>query len=339
MKIQQNAQLLGGVIGIVLAGCSEPRSTEPADSIPLTLVVLASAETQPSTPRVNWDVDGTLHVDDSIIAVKSRGQTQVADSEVHKWIGTAAHAISTYYGRSPVRRATIEVIASRDGKVHGGVTYEGKLIRIHLGRDTRPADLADDWMITHEMYHLAFPDLDDSYSWMEEGMADYLEPLARARIGTLTPEQVWSGYVEGMPKGQPEKGDKGLDHTHTWGRTYWGGAIFWLLADVRVREETGNRRSIDDAFRTILDAGGDGSVHWSLDKVIEVGDRATGTTVLKKLHDEMGEKPVVIDLDGLWARLGVVQRGKHITFDNTAPLAAIRQSITNKRTAGNDAPK
>jgi len=330
MHTPRNPVLFGGAALIALTGCSGSPHPNPTFTAPLEPAVLAASETKPATPQVTWAQDGTLNVGDSIVTVEFPRQLPAPEADLHRWIGTAAHAISAYYGRYPVRRATIEVQGTRNGKVHGGVTYEGKLIRIHVGRDTRPADLDDDWMITHEMFHLAYPDLDDQYLWMEEGMADYLEPLARARIGTLSAEQVWSGYVDGMPKGQPEAGDQGLDRTHTWGRTYWGGAIFWLLADVRVREQTANRRTIDDAFRAVLDAGGDGSVHWPLDKVIEVSDRATGTHVLKTLHEEMGEKPKVVDLDALWAKLGVVRRGDHLTFDDTAPLAAVRQSMTSK---------
>jgi hypothetical protein len=328
MIIQPNASLCGAALLMALSGCSGARDVGPRDLTPAA--VLAASETRPASPPVTWDADGKLHVGDSIIAVTLPPQMPVPDAELRRWIGTAAHAISTYYGRYPVRHATIEVLATRGGKVHGGVTYDGRLIRIHVGRDTRPADLSDDWMITHEMFHLAYPDLDDQYLWMEEGMADYLEPLARARIGALTPEQVWSGYVDGMPQGQPEAGDQGLDRTHTWGRTYWGGAIFWLLADVRVREQTENHKSIDDAFRAILDAGGDGSAHWSMDKVMEIGDHATGTNVLRTLHGETGEKPVVVDLDALWVRLGVVHHDDHITFDDKAPLADIRRSMTSK---------
>ena len=68
---------------------------------------------------------------------------------------------------------------------------------------------------------------------MEEGMATYIEPIARAQIGRMTPERVWGDFVRDMPQGLPQAGDQGLDGTPTWGRTYWGGAIFWLLADVR----------------------------------------------------------------------------------------------------------
>jgi hypothetical protein len=40
--------------------------------------------------------------------------------------------------------------------------------------------------------------------------------------------------VSGMPQGEPQRGDRGLDGTHTWGRTYWGGAMFCLLTDVEI---------------------------------------------------------------------------------------------------------
>jgi predicted metalloprotease with PDZ domain len=139
--------------------------------------------------------------------------------------------------------------------------------------------------------------------------------------------------VEGMPQGLPEAGDRGLDRTHTWGRTYWGGCLFWLMADVQIREQTNERRSLDDALRAILDAGGDGSVTWPIPRVIETGDRATGVHVLKDLYDEMALKPAQVDLDSFWKKLGVKNVGATAVFDDAAPLASIRKAITAKITS------
>ena len=102
--------------------------------------------------------------------------------------------------------------------------------------------LADDWMMTHELVHMAFPSLPDDQHWMEEGLATYIEPLARVMTGELKARQVWRDMVRDMPKGEPAEGDEGLDHTHTWGRTYWGGALFCLVADVEIRAKTGNQK-------------------------------------------------------------------------------------------------
>jgi hypothetical protein len=36
---------------------------------------------------------------------------------------------------------------------------------------------------------------------IEEGIATYVEPIARAQIGDLTPKTAWAGMFEGMPEG------------------------------------------------------------------------------------------------------------------------------------------
>jgi hypothetical protein len=264
---------------------------------------------------------------DAIIDLSAPRPLTVSPDEVKDWVQRAVTALTHFYGRYPVKRVSITVLPGDDGDVQGGVEYDGRRIEIHLGRDTTHADLISDWMITHEMFHLSQPDVEGDHSWMSEGMADYLEPVARVRIGQITPERFWRDQVEGLPQGLPQSGDRGLDHTHTWGRTYWGGSLFWLLADIRVRQQTGNQKSVRDAARAVLDAGGDGSQTWSIDRLLDAYDRGVGISVFKDLHDEMGDKPVNTDLNALWKSLGVVYKDGKVTFDDAAPLANIRRGI------------
>jgi len=253
--------------------------------------------------------------------------TAPQEAGLRKWIETDARAVATYYGRFPVPRVLLRIHLHGGAGIGDGVTYEGRLIRISVGRATSAAGFADDWMLTHEMFHLGFPDLDDRYNWMGEGLSTYLEPIARVRIGAISQDELWRGMLEGLPAGLPARGARGLDNTHTWGATYWGGAMFWFLADIAIREKTQNSKSLDDAIRAILRAGGDGSAHWELNDLLEKGDRATGTTVLEDLHRAMGLQPKAVDLDGLWRRLGVELKNKRVTYDDRAPLATIRRSM------------
>ncbi len=133
--------------------------------------------------------------------------------------------------------------------------------------------------------------------------------------------------VDGMPQGLPAPGDQGLDNTHTWGRTYWGGAIFCLLADIEIRKRTGNAKSLQDALRAINRVGGTIEAHWPLDRAIEIGDQATHGKTLMELYSQMASKPVAVDLPDLWKQLGVVRSDHRVTFDNGAALASIRASI------------
>jgi hypothetical protein len=259
---------------------------------------------------------------------------QVSDTQLKRWVQNAADAVVTYYGRYSVPHAFLQ-IRPFDGKgVRGGRTFSmrGGLIRIAVGNETTEDDLARDWMLTHEMVHLTFPSVPDEHHWIEEGIATYVEPIARIQAGQFNAPRMWFELVRDMPKGLPQSGDQGLDHTHTWGRTYWGGALFCLLADVEIRRQTQNKKGLQDALRGILNAGGDMREDWELEKAFDVGDHATGTDVLMKLYERMRNSPVEADLAALWKGLGIREESGTVHFQDEAPLAAIRKSITARRT-------
>jgi predicted metalloprotease with PDZ domain len=251
------------------------------------------------------------------------------DAGIVRWITEATRDVVAFYGRFPLDRALVVVTPSEGhGSMGKTLGNGGGSIVMSLGRASTDAELDDDWVMTHELVHLALPNLPRENGWLEEGLSTYVEPVARARRGRLAPERVWADFVQGMPQGQPVGGDKGLDRTPTWGRTYWGGALFCLLADVEIRKQTGGQRSLDDALKAILAHGGNIAVRWSLEEVLRVGDEATGTRVLTELHERHGGRAEKVDLEALFRELGVKGRGPRSTFDDRAPLAPIRASIT-----------
>ena len=87
--------------------------------------------------------------------------------------------------------------------------------------------------VTHELFDFVFPFVPEkTIGWRKA-----LQPMwsrSRARAGLIQPEQVWADLVRRLPQGLPAAGDQGLDVTHTWGRTYWRGALFCLLADIDI---------------------------------------------------------------------------------------------------------
>jgi hypothetical protein len=268
--------------------------------------------------------------DATIVVAMLDGKLIMTDADIDHWIDLSARAVESYYGRFPVRRLLLLVAPSSWGReqVEGRtLAGGGSTILIGVSAEMKPEDIPRDWVLTHEMTHLAMPTLPRESHWLEEGSATYVEPIARAQVGTIPAKEVWKGLVEGLPNGQPEPGDEGLDNTHTWGRTYWGGALFCFLADVAIRERTGNRASLETALRGVL-AFGSGERRAPLAEVLRAGDAATGTTVLTELHARQGEKSEMTDLPTLWKKLGVKDERGEVSFDDAAPLAAIRKAIT-----------
>ena len=246
------------------------------------------------------------------------------------WVASSARAVTVYYDQFPVSHLQIQLRFFEGSGVRGGRTtsWAGPAIAIAAGRASSASDFTEDWVLTHEMVHLAFPSVPEEHHWIEEGSATYVEPIARARAGDLTPEKVWGDLVDGLPQGLPRPGDRGLDFTPTWGRTYWGGALFCLLADIEIRKRTRNKKGLEDALRAVLKAGGTIESDWPLTRTLEIGDRATGVPVLRELYDKMKASPVPVDLGALWKELGVTRRSGKTEFDDGAPLTAIRKAIT-----------
>lgn len=276
---------------------------------------------------------GRLQIGDSAIHVQflPGGEFAIGQARVLDWVNQAARAVSTYFGRFPVPETSVRIRPRPNrGGIANATTYGGPppFTRISVGEQVTGPELLDDWVMTHEFVHLGFPSVIRRHHWIEEGIATYVEPVARVQAGQLSAVRMWADVVRDMPKGQPEEADRGLDNTHTWGRTYWGGGLFCLAADVAIRERTQNRKGLQHALRAILNQGGTIDQEWPLSRAFETGDKETGVPVLTELYDKMKDSPVEVDLATTWKRLGIARSGDSVTFDDKAPLAAVRRAIT-----------
>ena len=292
----------------------------------IALLGTACAADEPASRELNSD-GVAMHV-------------QIPDSEfaagpdpLVEWIRRSADIVTHYYGRFPVADLRIRVQPVSGAGVQGGTTYgeamgrPGGYIRVRVGRDVSPAQLLDDWVLVHEMIHLALPDVGEEHSWLSEGISVYVEGIARAQAGNRTVQDVWTEQFHSMPKGLPQAGDRGLDNTHTWGRTYWGGALFCLEADVEIHRRTHNRFGLREALRAVNRESGGLVADWPVQRVFSVADGAVGFPVLEDLYARMKDAPVAPDLTALWQQLGVEPQNQSMRLRDDAPLAEVRKAI------------
>lgn len=253
------------------------------------------------------------------------GFDQALRERALRWVRAAAAAVAGYLGRFPVPQTELLLQPVDGDGVVSGVSFgvPSPLIRIRLGREVSDAQLRDDWILTHEMVHLAVPQLPLRQRWLHEGIATYVEALARGHAGQVDAAVVWQGWHRAMVQGMPAANDRGLDFTPTWGRTYWGGAMFCLVADVRMRRRGDPTRGLRQALQGVLAAGGDYRVRWPASRVLATADATVGGQVLSALYEEMKDRPAQVDLDALWRELGV--EADRLRED--APMAAVRRAI------------
>ena len=250
---------------------------------------------------------------------------------VRAWVARAAMAVIAYFGHFPVTEYGLLVVATPGDRVGHATTYgyAGSVTVIHVGVDANPAAYRRDWVLVHEMVHTALPNLPRRALWLQEGNATYAEPIARAQVAQLAAEEVWRESVAGMPQGNPGPGDAGMDGTKSHARLYWGGATFWLLAEIAIYESTRAKHSLRDALRAMNWQSGGNTAEWSPEQLMIAGDSAIGTVALLDLYHRFATTRVETDLPELFARLGVRSGAdESVTLNNAAPLAALRRRIT-----------
>jgi hypothetical protein len=265
------------------------------------------------------------------ISVVWRGPAaDVGEAGLREWIERSAAIVRGYYEEFPVSTVTIQVSIVEGDRMGSGRTFglPQPYIEVSVGRHITVQALKDDWVLVHEMIHLALPAVAGEQNWLAEGIATYVEGIARTQAGNLTELALWTEYMDAMPRGLPQANDRGLDRTHTHARTYWGGALYCLIADVRIREQTHSRYGLQDALRAIRRSGAGMSTQWPIERILTAGDAATGTTVLHDLYISMKDQPVSPDLDLLWVELGIRRRDGIVYFDDSARLADLRRIIT-----------
>jgi hypothetical protein len=299
-------------------------------------LILASLGTRsygacPSPVSTELTVSGS-----SICLVIDDAALQRQQLLLRTWIDRSARIVAGYYGMFPAPVVVITLQGMDGSGVGGGRTTNdsGLMIQMRVGRESTSETLAADWVLVHEMVHLALPEVGRSHNWLAEGLATYVEGVARAQFGNRDIADVWAEDRHSMPLGLPGAGEGGMDQRIGWGRTYWGGALYCLQADVAIREQTANRVGLQTALRAVLKQTGGYAFDRDIADVLRIGDAATGTHVLYGLYQQVRATPQTPDLDVLWTLLGVPNDPKTQPFDDHAPLAAIRVAITARPPSG-----
>ena len=301
----------------------------------LTLLLCAASianAVHASEPRIETlsETEFAFDLDNSRINIQIRDRVlREKKGMLLDWVLYSAETVHQYYGRFPVRSVDIDLQVTGGHAVRFGQAFGGERprLRIVVGENVTPEMLLQDWIMVHEMVHLAMADVPRAHRWLLEGLATYVESIARAQQQYLSEEFIWRNFIERMPQGLPESGDRGLDLTPTWGRTYWGGAMFCLLADVEIRRRSNNEKSLRDALRGVLDAGLSMHASASAMQVFEAADAAIGMDVLVPQYQAMKDDPHPVDLEALWANLGVALDGEQIVYQDDAPMAHVRKQL------------
>ncbi|MEO8004082.1 MAG: hypothetical protein ABI771_04200 [Betaproteobacteria bacterium] len=252
--------------------------------------------------------------------------------QIQSWIEDAARSVANLYGRFPQPQAQILVAPGARGNeptpwayvVRGGSPAAHFFINQH-----RPiGEFFEDWTAVHELSHLLLPYVNPDDIWLSEGVATYYQNVLRARSGRTSAEDAWQRLRAGIARGA--EGAQGLTLAQatesmyrdgSYMRVYWEGAAMLLIADVRLRQVTAGKQSLDTALAALNECCRSNERAWTAREVFARLDDVTGTGIFGELYERHVASKDFPDLAQTWRALGM-----SIVADGTASSDTERES-------------
>ncbi len=258
---------------------------------------------------------------------------RASDDELRRWVSRALTAVAEFYGELPGIRPEI-LLAPVPGNdtpgVFGSILHKRIASAVlFFGADAAGQGFEDDWMATHELFHLGNAPVQEKIPWFTEGFTTYYQDVLRGR-GMQPVDRMWGDLYDGFrrfcdpnPDGKTlGEESRRLHELHHYTRAYWGGACLAFMTDVSIREHSGNKQGLDDVLRALLREGRKDPL--SETQIIAALDRAAGQPIVQRFLRSRSKAP----LEGYYRRLGIEPTGAiTVRLHEEAPLAAIRKAI------------
>ena len=266
------------------------------------------------------------------------GSPPADDEQMHSWIADAAQTVADLYGKFPLAQAQILIVPgarSPEPTPWAYVVRGGSPAAHFFINQRRPIrEFYDDWTAVHELSHLLLPYVGSEDAWVSEGVATYYQNVLRARGGRTTALDAWerlhAGFLRGMdsaPGMTLAQATESMYRGGTHMRVYWEGAAIILIADVRLRQITAGKQSMDTALAALNECCGSEERSWSGRELFDKLDEITGTSVFRELYDQHVASKNFPDLTQAYRSLGITDKGASIELAPEGREKQLRDAI------------
>jgi hypothetical protein len=284
-----------------------------------------------------------VHTEQRGVAIEAAlldGELAIDGEAAGRWLRAAVELVWTSAGAFPARSLSAVIVPSGrsvDPVPFGMVARGGGAsLVLMVGGQASERALLRDWVLPHELSHLFIPFLPREHAFLSEGLASYYQELLRARGGLFDERELWSRLARSLRDAARSESSGTLGEesarmhvSHRYRRVYWGGAAFWLLADVELRSASHGHASLDTLFARLRSEGANARV-WRADELMARLDELAGLTLFSRALAEIGAQPFP-DFEPTLRALGVREEGGRLELDDAAPLAELRRSMTTAR--------
>ncbi len=280
-----------------------------------------------------------IHVGGARLRLAVLDATPAADVEkMQAWIQDSARMVAELYGHFPQSQAQILVVPGARGNeptpwayvVRGG----SPAAHFFINQRRPMKEFFEDWTAVHELSHLLLPYVNSDDIWLSEGVATYYQNVLRARGGRMTASEAWhrlhAGFVRGMGSAHGltlAQATESMYRDDTYMRVYWEGAAMLLIADVRLRQITAGKQSLDTALAALNECCTTADRAWSARQLFDKLDEVTGTGIFGEIYDQHVASKNFPDLTQTYKALGISIGPGGIEFSAEEREARLRDAV------------
>lgn len=264
--------------------------------------------------------------------------------ELKHWIEFISRSLLQVYGRWPrdYWRITVDpTSASSRDPVPWARVVRGDVDRVEfytIGNPDRKT-LQADWTGYHELAHLLIPYRGSGDLWFSEGLASYYQNILQARSGVFDERQMWQELHDGFERGRSDEraGQRPLQevsanlHDHgAYLRIHWSGVWYFLVADTRLRQQSGGRRDLDQALERLNRCCADQQL--SVPEIVRKLDQLNRVVLFRPLYEQLVVSTAVPDHRGIFSSLGISLEEQQVKLQTLGPGAKLRVGFSAPKT-------
>ena len=243
--------------------------------------------------------------------------------KIIEWLQNVANGLDRYIGSYPTKQTQIILISKTKYKsspvpwarLTRGLGYGIQFVVVPTHEIE---DFYKEITAAHEFSHQLLPKVHSDDIWLSEGLATYLQYVLLAQSGDMSSKDVWSNIYKGFQRGEDgtrklnreslkqttrlrkEKGRKGRSM-----RLYWSGTLYFLMADVALREKSNGKLGLNDLLRKLNGCCLDEAKVWSGSELVKQLDKLADKSIFTPLYVEFSNGIKFPEYEQIFDRLGV----------------------------------
>ena len=261
--------------------------------------------------------------DGHVLSIASSNNMQQSN-KIDQWLVDIAKSLENYLGDYPASQTQVILIPKpkyKNSPVPWGSFSRGNGFGILfvVVPSVGIEDFYADWTATHEFSHQLLPKINYDDIWLSEGLSSYLQYVLMGQANVIPPEHAWSKLFSGLKRGEkgtkklkPETLQQASERRSRGGRAgrtmriYWSGALYFMKADVALRERSGGKIGLNDVLLRFNRCCINGDKIWQGRELAAKLDQLADEKIFLPLFDAFSQSEEFPEYQQTLDKLGVV---------------------------------